>query len=203
MDKLRFTLGTCIALMLLAAMGGYGVAISLNKSASNEDYKQQYLQAEQRYQIQLKAKEALAEHVKALEKQHIEMAQKLSLFEGLTQNDVRIPGIKIKAVQLFSTDKPQHFRYRIVLAKDHTDAVSVQGVVQMVLIGKLADQLVHMPVNYGQSLQGERFEFRYVQELKGEISLPAGLDPHEIIFTVTRDQSPEIEKYRYPWQIVA
>lgn len=205
MRQYRISFGTCLAVALLAGIGGYKLVNYSFGSGFSHDCKRECLKVEHNYQIQLEAKRKLAEHLSSLERQNAELSQKLMLYQRLTQNDSKPCTIKVKAFRVFSTGESNTFRYVVVLTKEVSDQVLSKGEIMMTIVGKIGDQCLHLPVKYVNSdrKEGLGFKFRHFQELSGEIVFPEHFVAEEILFKVKPEQGTAMVEQTLPWHVLA
>lgn len=166
-----------------------------------EELQQTQALLEHDLQIQIEAKKNLASHLRNLQAHNIELGETMALYQTVTGAKATTQGVEIKTFKALPLAEPQTFRYSIVLSKKIASHEFAKGAVSMVIMGKINDIAMLLPVKYVDSGRndGLPFQFRHVQELSGELSLPPGFLAEEVLLTVKNDTNNENFQQQFAW----
>ncbi len=139
-----------------------------------------------------------------MQEHNAELTQNIALYQTVKGTPFPQQGVLIKTFQITSASEPQSFRYSVVLAKKSSGQELVHGAVTMVIMGKIEDKAILLPVKYVDSGRedGLAFQFRHFQELKGELGLPKNFIPEEIVLRITPDTGAAPVQQSFPWVLV-
>ncbi len=148
--------------------------------------------------------------IKLLEEQIYKQQQDLAFYKGVLAPGTRREGLRIKAFELQATDKPTHFRYKILLSRVGKGEEPLEGQLQVAIVGKQAEQSVTMDLT---SLSGDlpdalpdqpiSFAFKHFQAIPeagrfAELLLPEGFIPHEIkVRAEVEGQKPLLRTFKW------
>jgi hypothetical protein len=130
--------------------------------------------------------------IKLLEEQIYKQQQDLAFYKGVLAPASRREGLRIKTFELQATDRPAHFRYKILLSRVGKGEAQLEGQLQVSIVGKQGEQAVTLELAaLGAGLpnalpeQPIAFAFKHFQAIPeagrfAELKLPEGFIPHEI-----------------------
>lgn len=130
--------------------------------------------------------------IKLLEEQIYKQQQDLAFYKGVLAPASRREGLRIKSFELQATDKPEHFRYKILLSRVGKGDTPLEGQLQVSIVGKQGEQdvtleLAALTVGLPDALPGQAvtFAFKHFQAIPdagrfAELKLPEGFIPREI-----------------------
>lgn len=156
---------------------------------------------EQKLQIQIVAKKNLADHLKNLHAQNVDLSRDLALYQSISGRPVVGQGLQVKAFQAFASAAPDTYRYLLILSKQAAPHKYAQGVVKMAIAGKIGDRTIELRVKYVDPLRtdGLGFKFKHLQELTGDLSFPKGFVPERVLLEVVPDQDWPALHETVPW----
>ena len=113
-------------------------------------------------------------------------------------------GLQVQRLDLHAGSGDSQFAYRLVLAQVGDNRQNVRGVVAVNLIGTRDDKRDVLPLrDVSTSVQqlGIPFNFRYFQDIDGELVLPPGFSPEEIqvVAQAQGRDAARIER-TFPWR---
>ncbi len=130
--------------------------------------------------------------IKLLEEQIYKQQQDLASYKGVLAPSSRREGLRIKTFELQATDRPEHFRYKILLSRVGKGETPLEGQLQVSIVGKQGGQDVTLELAaLGADLpdalpeQPIAFAFNHFQAIPeagrfAELKLPEGFIPREI-----------------------
>lgn len=222
--------GTVIGVLLLGLYLSYQYGYSQGQSAENHpaplpakeaelvarlktentEFKQRWLATEQQYQTTLEAKIQLENYLKTMEKNNARMTRDMAL------NPMPLPAstppstapttkatFNVTHFQIFPTYEANSFRYMLLLTRKTQSSDFVTGVVSMTIQGRMGNKLIFIPVKYGEhnEIDGLAFHCQEFQELSGELTLPEGFEPMEVILKVQIPGGIAHKQQIFPWQL--
>ncbi len=152
---------------------------------------------ERHYHIQLEVNKSLTQHIKKLQQNNNELARDIALYQSLA-GSLPGKGVHINTFQIFATEHPQKFRYFYIFAKNASQN-QVEGNVKMILVGQLGKEQVSIPVSLNNKQSHLKFKFRHLREFQGELALPQGFLPEEVILEVKLDRENQVLRKKFPW----
>lgn len=130
--------------------------------------------------------------IKLLEEQIYTQQQDLASYKGVLAPGSRREGLRIKTFELQATDRPEYFRYKILLSRVGKGELPLEGQLQVLIAGKQAGQdvtleLAALTAGLPDALaeQSIAFAFKHFQAIPeagrfAEMKLPDGFVPREI-----------------------
>jgi len=130
--------------------------------------------------------------IKLLEEQIYKQQQDLAFYKGVLAPASRREGLRIKTFELQATDRPEHFRYKILLSRVGKGETPLEGQLQVSIVGKQGEQdvtleLAALTAGLPDALpdQAIAFAFKHFQAIPeagrfAELKLPEGFTPREI-----------------------
>lgn len=152
------------------------------------------------YQRALEAQKNLGNYLHSLQRQNTELTQDVALYQTVSGKSWD-QTVQIKTFQIFLTKDPQTFRYALMLSRKAAGQETLHGKLLMRILGRIGDMAIEIPVNYVNS-SGLKFKFTHFQELTGELALPQGFEPQQVLFKLTQEGWPDSEQ-TFPWIKVA
>lgn len=148
--------------------------------------------------------------IKLLEEQIYKQQQDLAFYKGVLAPGTRREGLRIKAFEWQATDKPTHFRYKILLSRVGKGEEPLEGQLQVVIVGKQGDQEVTLDL---ASLGGDLpealpdqpivFAFKHFQAIPdagrfADLQLPEGFIPRDIkVRAEIEGQKPLLRTFKW------
>lgn len=130
--------------------------------------------------------------IKLLEEQIFKQQQDLAFYKGVLAPASRREGLRIRTFELQATDRPMHFRYKILLSRVGKDDKPLEGRLVVTVEGRQGGKAVSLQLaTLAQDLpdqfngQGMPFAFKHFQAIPeagrfAELKLPDGFAPQQI-----------------------
>ncbi|MFZ3153866.1 DUF6776 family protein [Pseudomonas sp.] len=148
--------------------------------------------------------------IKLLEEQIYKQQQDLAFYKGVLAPASRREGLRIKTFELQATDRPEHFRYKILLSRVGKGEALLEGQLQVSIIGKQGEQDVTLELAaLGADLpdalpeQPIAFAFKHFQAIPeagrfAELKLPEGFIPREIkVRAEVKGEKPLLRTFKW------
>jgi len=130
--------------------------------------------------------------IKLLEEQIFKQQQDLAFYKGVLAPASRREGLRIRAFELQATDRPMHFRYKILLSRVGKDVKPLEGQLVVTVEGRqggkaVSLQLATLTQDLPDQFSGQviPFAFKHFQAIPeagrfAELKLPDGFAPQQI-----------------------
>lgn len=148
--------------------------------------------------------------IKLLEEQIYKQQQDLAFYKGVLAPASRREGLRIKTFELQATDRPEHFRYKILLSRVGKGEAPLEGQLQVSIVGKQGEQDVTLELaELGADLpdalpeQPIAFAFKHFQAIPeagrfAELKLPEGFIPREIkVRAEVKGEKPLLRTFKW------
>ncbi|WP_425914106.1 DUF6776 family protein [Pseudomonas sp. GWSMS-1] len=192
----------CIALAFYAGsvwQQSIAVAVHSTIQAPDESLAREVEELRQRVAV-LSSTETLSQQaneqsrltIKLLEEQIYKQQQDLASYKGVLAPASRREGLRIKTFELQATDRPEYFRYKILLSRVGKGEAPLEGQLQVSIVGQQGEQpltleLAALSTGLPDALpeQAFAFSFKHFQAIPeagrfAELKLPEGFVPREI-----------------------
>lgn len=193
------------------------VHVPVDERVENEQLQRELDELRQRIAV-LSSAETLSQQaneqnrltIKLLEEQIYKQQQDLAFYKGVLAPGTRREGLRIKAFEWQATDKPTHFRYKILLSRVGKGEEPLEGQLQVVIVGKQGDQEVTLDL---ASLGGDLpealpdqpivFAFKHFQAIPdagrfADLQLPEGFIPRDIkVRAEIEGQKPLLRTFKW------
>lgn len=215
----RRRLLTVAALLLCGAMayGGYRVgqhvadldrsyvaALERIKGASELQLAQlrsELIDARLAYEVDSQALVALRGDLTGTREEMAKLEEEVSFYRSLMDPKSVAKGLQIAAFDTLPLASGKH-SYHLLLTQVATRRAWLSGTVKIALSGDGAKGPQVLPLTELSSpdVYPLKFRFRYFQDLRGELQLPAGFVPRSALITVTRSGKKALER-SFPWPL--
>ena len=130
--------------------------------------------------------------IKLLEEQIFKQQQDLAFYKGVLAPASRREGLRIRTFELQATDRPMHFRYKILLSRVGKDDKPLEGQLVVTVEGRQGEkevslQLAALTQDLPDQFRGQAipFAFKHFQAIPeagrfAELKLPDGFAPHQV-----------------------
>lgn len=160
--------------------------------------------------VSLQANEQSRLTIKLLEEQIYKQQQDLAFYKGVLAPASRREGLRIKTFELQATDRPEHFRYKILLSRVGKGETPLEGQLQVLIVGKQGEQdvtleLAALGADLPDALPGQSiaFAFKHFQAIPeagrfAELKLPEGFTPREIkVRAEVKGEKPLLRTFKW------
>jgi hypothetical protein len=142
----------------------------------------------------------------ATEKEHTaHLEEGLSFYRSMVASEDPGKGLSLRKPEIVPAGTPGRFRYRFFVQQKEREYEMVEGSLSVELAGIKDKKVVKYPLSALSTEFDEKaatLHFRYFQALEGEMVLPQGFEPSDVIF-VARANKPRQSKVkkRFPWEL--
>lgn len=154
-------------------------------------------------QIDDRANEEVRETIESLQNEIAAMNEEINFYKGVMLPNVANKGLRIERLDL-NSNAPNRVRYSLLLTQIVDKHDFVQGDVTVSIAGQEQGEEKQYPL---QALDSDkagtvRFRFRYFQNINGEMQLPEGFEPREVMILAQSSGSngQRLEK-SFDWSI--
>ena len=158
------------------------------------------LQRQQR--LQRESAEQVQQLLQQREQEALELQEKLAFYQAIVSSEDPGAGIKVQTFRLTKGKEKRHYRYRLVLIQSMRGNRPVRGSFSL----KVAGVRDGLPMQLGMAdvtrpaLKERKLDFRYFQDVDGDLYLPQGFVPRKVYLRV-RAQPPHRDiRKAFDWQ---
>ncbi len=154
-----------------------------------ENARQQELlaRAERQLQIDRTAYQELDQALAASTRQIAELREELNFYRNIISPADRKRGVQIQAFRVTAGALPGRYRYKLVLIQAFDHKKRAKGRVAITITGLRGGERQAFQVPAGPATP-LAFDFRYYQNLEGEMVLPEGFHPERVTIQVTANR---------------
>lgn len=163
---------------------------------TNAGLRQQMVFLKRSRDIDRKAQQQVQKDNSALQAKVVELKKQLSFYQDIVAPGKVHSGVRVPALEVIAGQKPRRYHYSLVLMQGphHPE---IAGTVKLTVVGKRGEKPV--------ALNPRRFKFRYFENLRGDLQLPAGFTPERIDVTVTQNGRHSGDRFKrsFDWQVTS
>lgn len=155
-------------------------------------------------EVDSRATEEVRQTVEALQDEIALLNEEIMFYKGVMVPNAEDKGLRIERLSIEDTPDPNKFRYSLLLTQIVDKHDYVQGGVEIALVGREGD--FDLQLSLSDMSQAEKdiigFRFRYFQNINGELNLPIGFEPRELVIVARSSgrNSQRLEK-KFSWQL--
>lgn len=167
-----------------------GEVAAIGSSAAIEQLKQQNIRLEQRVAVLDRAEQVaraaaadLQQSLRDRQEQISALRADLGFYSRLTGSGVRREGLAVQAVRLVAGSQPRVYNFTITITQNLKAGQVANGRARVSVAGVQGGKLATLAwadLAPDQERDGLAFSFKYFQQLKGVLMLPAGFTPNRI-----------------------
>lgn len=175
-----------------------------------EELRQRLLVMSSAEKVSQQANEQSRLAIKLLEEQIYKQQQDLASYKGVLAPASRREGLRIRTFELQATDRPEYFRYKILLSRVGKGDTPLEGQLQVAILGKQGEQdVTHelsaltVEVPEAASAQSFAFAFKHFQAIPeagrfAELKVPEGFIPREIkVRAEVQGEKPVVRTFKW------
>ena len=139
-----------------------------------------------------------------LQNQLAQVQEEVRFYKGIMLPNVEDKGLRIERLRVENAGEPNRFKYNLLLTQVVDKHDFVQGDVEINLMGDSAESesSLRLADISPQEQDSIRFRFRYFQNIDGELTLPDGFTPREIMVVAqSAGRSSQRLERRFTWQV--
>jgi hypothetical protein len=155
-------------------------------------------------EVDSRATEEVRQTVETLQDEIAQLNEEIKFYKGVMVPNAQDKGLRIERLSLEDTPDPNKFRYSLLLTQIVDKHDYVQGGVEIALVGSEGD--LDLQLSLSDMSQAEKdiigFRFRYFQNINGELNVPIGFEPRELVIVARSSgrNSQRLEK-KFSWQL--
>jgi hypothetical protein len=154
-------------------------------------------------EIDDKANDEVRQTIESLQNQIAELDEEVRFYKGVMLPNVATKGLRIERLDV-SSNAPGRVKYSLLLTQIVDKHDYVQGGVEISLHGSEGDHDKSFMLSELDTEQEEaiRFRFRYFQNINGELMLPEGFQPREVMIVAqsSGSKAQRLEK-KFDWPL--
>ncbi len=109
----------------------------------------------------------------------LDLRQEVAFYRAIVNDANLHRGLYVQNLQLQIDERPDRYRYRLILTRYMDSRWQVKGTIKIAVEGVLADKA--KTIAGAQLTESQRFRFKYFQEVSGVLKIPAGFRPKYVI----------------------
>lgn len=155
-------------------------------------------------EVDSRATEEVRQTVETLQDEIAQLNEEIKFYKGVMVPNAEDKGLRIERLSIEDTPDPNKFRYSLLLTQIVDKHDYVQGGVEIALVGSEGD--FDLQLSLSDMSQAEKdiigFRFRYFQNINGELNVPIGFEPRELVIVARSSgrNSQRLEK-KFSWQL--
>ena len=155
-------------------------------------------------EVDSRATEEVRQTVESLQDEIAQLNEEIKFYKGVMVPNAEDKGLRIERLSIEDTPDPNKFRYSLLLTQIVDKSDFVQGGVEIALVGSEGD--FDLQLSLSDMSQAEKdiigFRFRYFQNIEGELNVPIGFEPRELVIVARSSgrNSQRLEK-KFSWQL--
>jgi len=123
----------------------------------------------------------------ALQKEILDLKEQLAFYQGIVSPGKQAFGVHLQSFAIRPKNDMGLYGYKLVLTKQGKSDAPIKGRFDLRIMGARGDRrqtLEFKQAKTGFTEKDTRFSFRYFQVFEGELQLPEGFDPYEVVIEV-------------------
>ena len=150
-------------------------------------------------EVDRKATEGIRQTVKELKAHVATLEEEVAFYKGIMAPSSNDKGLRISKINIQPGDAAGQYSYSIMLTQVADNSSYITGLAAVNFVGTQAGEKVILPL---RDLDGDiadlgvKFRFRYFQEVKGTLSLPAQFVPEQVqvVLQSTGNKAQRVEE---------
>lgn len=171
----------------------------------NESHESRINTLEVELEIERLANEQARALIEKIEQEHYKAKMQLAFYQKVMAPEKTADGIALDSIVIAETESAGHFRFQVTLVQQTKNKRYAKGYIDFSLVGSLHGKPKTFKLSDITLLDKEAlsFSFQYFQAIEGEIDLPDGFIPEQILVQVTlpkgRWQKYNLIEETYHW----
>ena len=158
-----------------------------------------------RHEVDKRALELVRSEMAAEKEQTANLEEGLSFYRSMVASEDPGKGLSLRKPEIVPAGTPGRFRYRFFVQQKDREYEMVEGSFSAEIAGIKDKKAVRYPLSALSSDLNEKaatLYFRYFQAIEGEMVLPQGFEPRDVIL-VARASKPRQAKVKkqFPWEL--
>jgi len=174
-------------------------------NTQNTDLKQQVVNLEQMNQVDKQALVSVQSTILSLRENISQLQEDVLFYKQIMSPENTETGLFIGQLDLIQTGQPGHLQYRFEFKQQGSNENLISGYANINVLGTQDEQEISIPLrslsDTEQSLD-IRLQFRYFQNIEGELVLPDGFTPERVqIVAVAEGSEPKTVQKSFSWVV--
>jgi len=151
-------------------------------------------------QVDKQAYQQVKDNLKSLQQEILELREEVSFYRGIVSPTESSTGIRIERFMVEEVSDSNVYHYEFVLTQVLKNDRTVTGKAKLVFTGIKNDRTVSYNLKDLSSAKSRflNFKFRYFQKFEGNIVLPKGFSPRQVLVEVDPKRRKKISN-TFPW----
>ena len=140
--------------------------------------------------------------LKSLQDELLELREEVAFYRGIVGPADISKGLQIQSFMVRQEGASNVYRYRLILTQYGKNSRSVRGIAKMTVEGVLEGRKRQYALKEVDSRHRPhiKFRFKYFQELKGDMELPAGFVPLRVVLkTIPQGKGAKATEKTFNW----
>ncbi len=155
-------------------------------------------------EVDSRATEEVRHTVEELQDEIAQLNEEIRFYKGVMLPNAEKKGLRIERLNVAQTDDPKKYKYSLLLTQVVDKHEYVQGGVEIALIGNEGGNQTRLPLSelVADKKKAIGFRFRYFQNIDGELLVPDGFEPREIMVVArSSGRHPQRLEKSFSWQL--
>ncbi|HHJ80761.1 MAG TPA: hypothetical protein ENJ65_03915 [Candidatus Tenderia electrophaga] len=151
--------------------------------------------------IDSRSYDVVRSELKQMQEEILELREEVEFYRGIVSPRERQAGLDIQTFKLESADEERLYHFELVMSQVLKNDRFVKGVVKLVVHGVQDGEPLSLDfrdISPNKSV-GRKLSFRYFQRMSGEIRLPEGFVPRNIMIEMAPQKRKAVSK-TFDWQ---
>jgi hypothetical protein len=154
-----------------------------------EDLRRQLSMAQQSAEMDQAVIKAIKERIKKFQNERLKMEEELTFLRGIVSADSAKKGLRIQKFQLTAGNNAGDFDYAFTVSQVINSGLVAKGRIYLELEGLQDGETVTLGLAKlaDDQKRSHKMRFRYFQNVKGTLKIPAGFEPEKMTIEVKPD----------------
>ncbi len=155
-------------------------------------------------QVDFRANEEVRLTVEQLQDQIAELNEEIRFYKGVMLPNVGDKGLRIERLDMKASNDPNKYNFSLLLTQVVEKHEYVQGGVEINLLGQQGsgEKKLSLDELSADNQESIRFRFRYFQNIDGELTVPDGFEPQQIMIVARLSgRNAQLLERKFDWQI--
>lgn len=138
-------------------------------------------------QVDTQAYFQVKENLKALQQEILELREEVSFYRGIVAPRESSSGLRIDRLEVTKAAGERLFHYNLVLTQVLKNHRNVSGTVKLLVDGVQDDRPKKLKMRKVSAMKKKylEFKFKYFQKFEGDLRMPKGFSPRQVIVEVS------------------
>ena len=169
-------------------------------------YRQKTAVLEKADQVDRYAEEDIREDIKELRERNAQLQEEIAFYKRVLDPTGNNNGLQIEKLELEATLDPHRYRYNLVMTQMGDNKNVLKGFAEVSVLGVQGDSSLTIPLkDLSEGMTGNKIKlgYRYFQNIKGEMTLPAGFIPQQVRVVARTEgaKKPQYIDKKLDWKI--